>query len=263
MGEKIKIFFLQMISYFSIYEIGILLLVFFCFLLFFTLGLLLRGRRFIAPIFFFLSVCVIFSTPIVLQMMMTKYLYKIQVDLTTTHPMEYTKGFFVAGNITHLGKIAINECQIVANEVREENESTLMGFVNAVLPKSSYKINLDIDIEVGKSKEFAVVVPDFEAKKPFNYRIYVDCYLSNKLAQKMQEKSKKAQKNTQDSEETNAPAQSQETSTPPEIESNEQEQQESDGITSPATENPTPSDTSNNTADDNVPASSESPSNDN
>lgn len=201
MKEQLKDFIFQMVSYFSIYEIGILLLIFFCFILFFTLGLLLRGRRFIAGFFFFLSVCVIFSTPIVLQLAMTRFFYKIQVDITTAHPMEYTKGFFVAGNIIHQGKIAINECLITTNEVREEDK-TLMKYINAVLPKSSYSTTLEIEIQPEEEKAFAIVVPYFEAKKPFNYRIYVDCYFSNNLIQSLQYKPKPKKDNGESIEKT-------------------------------------------------------------
>nr|QGT50061.1 hypothetical protein Helico4rc_1810 [uncultured Helicobacter sp.] len=211
MKEQLKDFVFQMISYFSIYELGILLLIFFCFILFFTLGLLLRGRRFIAGFFFFLSICVIFSTPITLQLAMTKFFYKIQVDITTAHPMEYTKGFFVAGNIIHQGKIAINECRITANEVREEEKNTLIKYINAVLPKSSFSTKLEIEIQPQEEKTFAIVVPHFEAKKPFNYRIYVDCYFSNNILQTLQHKSKAKKDKDEDEENTSQSTESQET----------------------------------------------------
>lgn len=186
MTENLKTFLLQMVSYFSIYEIAVLLGIFFVFIMLFTLGLLLRGRRFIASFFFFLSILVIFSTPIVLQFVMQRVLYPIDVNITSAHAMQYTKGFFVAGHITHKGKIAINECYIAVNEVRDEKNNKVLQVLNTIIPKSSSGTTISIDIGVGESNDFAVIVPNFEAKEPFLYRIYVDCYLSNKFAQKMQ-----------------------------------------------------------------------------
>ena len=191
MIENLKAILMQMASYFSIYEIAILLVIFFVFIMFFTLALLLRDRKFIAGFFFFLSAGVIISTPFTLQFVMQKVLYKIDVDITQAHIMQYTKGFFVAGNITHKGKITINECAISVNEVRDEKGNKIIKMLNSIFPKSSSHTNIDIDIGVGEQKYFAVIVPHPKAKEPFLYRIYVDCYQSNKFAQKMNKKAQK------------------------------------------------------------------------
>ncbi|TLD96051.1 DUF2393 domain-containing protein [Helicobacter jaachi] len=188
MFENIKALLLQMVSYLSVYEIGALLAGFFVFIMIFTLGLLLRGWRFLARFCFLLSMAVIFAMPFVLHFVMRDILYKIDVNITSAHAMQYTKGFFVSGSITHKGKVAINECHIAVNEVRDEKGSVALGVLNSILPKHSSYITIDIDIEVGESKDFAVIVPKVEGKEPFLYRIYVDCYLSNKFAQKMQSK---------------------------------------------------------------------------
>ncbi|MCX2716403.1 DUF2393 domain-containing protein [Helicobacter sp. MIT 21-1697] len=191
MVEKLKTLLIQMVSYLSIYEIAVLLGIFFVFIMIFTLGLLLRGRRFIASFFFFLSILVIFSAPIVLQFVMQRVLYPIDVGITSAHAMQYTKGFFVAGHITHKGKIAINECHIAVNEVRDDKNNKVLQVLNTIMPKSSSGTTISIDIGVGQSNDFAVIVPHFEAKEPFLYRIYVDCYFSNKFAQKMQKNNHK------------------------------------------------------------------------
>ena len=190
MLEKLKTLLIQIISYLSLYEIASLLVIFFVFIMFFTLGLLLRGRKFIARFFFFLSILVIFSTPFVLRFLMQKVLYTSEVNITSAHAMQYTNGFFVAGEITNKGKIVINECYIAVNEVRDEKGSKAMKILNSLFPKSSSGISIEIDIEVGETKNFAVIVPNLKAKEPFLYRIYVDCYLSNKFAQKMQKNKK-------------------------------------------------------------------------
>lgn len=191
MAEKLKTLLIQMVSYLSIYEIAVLLGIFFVFIMLFTLGLLLRGRRFIASFFFFLSILAIFSTPIVLQFVMQRVLYPIDVSITSAHAMQYTKGFFVAGHITHRGKIAINECYVAVNEVRDDKNNKVLQVLNTIIPKSSSGTTISIDIGVGQSNDFAVIIPHFEAKEPFLYRIYVDCYLSNKFAQKMQKSNHK------------------------------------------------------------------------
>ena len=121
---------------------------------------------------------------------MQKVLYTSEVNITSAHAMQYTNGFFVAGEITNKGKIVINECYIAVNEVRDEKGSKVMKILNSLFPKSSSGISIEIDIEVGETKNFAVIVPNLKAKEPFLYRIYVDCYLSNKFAQKMQKNEK-------------------------------------------------------------------------
>lgn len=187
MFEKLKVLLIQMVSYLSIYEIGLILIGFFVFIMVFTLGLLLRGRRFIARFFFFLSVVAILAAPFVLHFMMKNVFYKIDVTLTSAYPMQYTKGFFVAGNITHKGRALINECLVSVDSVRDEKDSQFMRYFNSVFPKSSFSTSIDIDIEPGSNAEFSVIVPNFEAKEPL-FRVYVDCYLSNKFTQKMQKK---------------------------------------------------------------------------
>lgn len=87
MLENLKTLLLQIISYFSLYEIATIMAIFFVFIMIFTLGLLLRGRKFIPYFFFFLSVVVIFSTPFVLHFVMQKILYPIDVNITSEHPM--------------------------------------------------------------------------------------------------------------------------------------------------------------------------------
>lgn len=188
MAENLKALLAQIVSYLSLYEIATLLAIFFIFIMLFTLGLLLRGRKFIAKFFFFNSMVVVFSTPFVLHFVMKNVLYKIEVDITNAHAMQYTKGFFVAGEITHIGKIPINECYVSVDEVRNENGSKVIKAFNSIFPRSSSGAIVNIDINVGEQKKFATIVPHFEAKEPFLYRIYVDCYLSNKFAQKIQKK---------------------------------------------------------------------------
>lgn len=185
MLEKLKALLIQMASYLSIYELGVLLGIFFIFIMFFTLGLLLRGRRFIARFFFFLSILTIFSTPFALQAVMQKVFYKIEVEITSAYPMQYTKGFFVAGKITHRGKVPINECLISVDLVRDEKGSQVIKVFNTLFPKRSFSTIHEVDIGLHQSADFAVIVPNFEAKEAF-FRVYVDCYLSNKFTQKMQ-----------------------------------------------------------------------------
>lgn len=180
MIETFKNLLIQIASYFSIYEIGLLFGLFFLFIFFFTLGLLLRGRRFVAYFSFFLSALVVLSAPIILQLIMQKVLYVIDVQIYQAHPMQYTKGFFVSGQITNQGKLPINECRIIANEVRDEKGSKIINVLNTILPLQSFGSSLDIDIGVGKSAEFAVVIAGFKSSSPF-YRVYVDCYLSNQF----------------------------------------------------------------------------------
>lgn len=191
MMDKLKSLLVQMASYLSIYELGVLFGLFFLFIMLFTLGLLLRGRRFIAKFFFFLSIVTIFSVPFVLQAVMQKFLYKVKVEIDRAHIMQYTQGFFVEGRIANEGKVAINECQVAVNEVIDERGSKVLALWNSVAPKSSQSVNVELDIEVGKSAEFALIVPTKQVKEPFLYRIYVDCYLSNKFAQKMQKQREK------------------------------------------------------------------------
>lgn len=188
MAENLKALLAQIVSYLSLYEIATLLAIFFIFIMLFTLGLLLRGRKFVAKFFFFNSMVVVFSTPFVLHFVMKNVLYKIEVDITNAHAMQYTKGFFVAGEITHIGKTPINECYVSVDEVRNENGSEVIKAFNSIFPRSSSGAIVNIDINVGEQKKFATIVPHFEAKEPFLYRIYVDCYLSNKFAQKIQKK---------------------------------------------------------------------------
>ncbi|WP_334084421.1 DUF2393 domain-containing protein [Helicobacter typhlonius] len=190
MLENLKTLLLQIISYFSLYEIATIMAIFFVFIMIFTLGLLLRGRKFIPYFFFFLSVVVIFSTPFVLHFVMQKILYPIDVNITSAHPMQYTQGFFVAGEITHKGKVDINECYVAVAQVRDEKGSKLIKILNDILPQSEFGVNVEMDIKVGETKDFAVIVPNIKASEPFMYRIYVDCFLSNKLAQNMQKPKK-------------------------------------------------------------------------
>lgn len=188
MFEKLKILLIQMVSYLSIYEIGLILIGFFVFIMVFTLGLLLRGRRFIARFFFFLSIVAILAAPFVLHFMMKNVLYTTEVTLTSAYPMQYTKGFFVAGNIANKGRAPINECLISVDSVRDDKDSQFMRLFNSIFPKSSFSTSVDIDIEPDSNAEFSVIIPSFEAKEPLLFRVYVDCYLSNKFAQKMQKK---------------------------------------------------------------------------
>lgn len=188
MFEKLKVLLIQMASYLSIYEIGLILIGFFVFIMIFTLGLLLRGRRFIARFFFFLSAIAILAAPFVLHFMMKNVLYKTDVTLTSAYPMQYTKGFFVAGNIAHKGRVPINECLISVDSVRDEKDNKIIKFLNGIFPKSSLSTSIDIDVEPENNADFSVIVPNFEANEPLLFRVYVDCYLSNKFAQKMQKK---------------------------------------------------------------------------
>ena len=188
MLERLKILLIQMVSYLSVYEIGLILIGFFIFIMLFTLGLLLRGRRFIARFFFFLSIITILAAPFVLHFVMKNVLYKIDVTLMSAYPMQYTKGFFVAGNITNKGRAPINECLISVDSVRDEKDSKFMRYFNSIFPKSSLSTSIDIDIEPDNNADFSVIVPNFEAQEPLLFRVYVDCYLSNKFAQKMQKK---------------------------------------------------------------------------
>ncbi|WP_104743551.1 DUF2393 domain-containing protein [Helicobacter cinaedi] len=188
MFEKLKILLIQMVSYLSVYEIGLILIGFFIFIMLFTLGLLLRGRRFIARFFFFLSIIAILAAPFVLHFMMKNVLYKTDVTLMSAYPMQYTKGFFVVGNIAHKGRVPINECLISVDSVRDEKDSKFMKYFNSIFPKSSLSTSINIDIEPDNNTDFSVIVPNFEAKESSSFRVYVDCYLSNKFAQKMQKK---------------------------------------------------------------------------
>ncbi|RDU59822.1 DUF2393 domain-containing protein [Helicobacter marmotae] len=188
MIEDFKALLIQMLSYISLYELALLLALFFVFIMIFTLGLLLRGRRFIAEIFFFLSAGVICAAPFVLHFVMKNVFYTTEVNITSAHAMQYTKGFFVSGEITHKGKIPISQCYVAVNEVRDESGSKIMNVINSIFPKSSSGTFFNAQIAPGGQHEFAIIVPHFEGKEPFLYRIYIDCYLSNQFAHKIQDK---------------------------------------------------------------------------
>ena len=77
---------------------------------------------------------------------------------------------------------------ISVDSVRDEKDSKFMRYFNSIFPKSSLSTSIDIDIEPDNNADFSVIVPNFEAQEPLLFRVYVDCYLSNKFAQKMQKK---------------------------------------------------------------------------
>ncbi|WP_394968180.1 DUF2393 family protein [uncultured Helicobacter sp.] len=184
---------------FAFYEIGLMGALFIIFVLFFMLGLLLRGRRFISKFFFFLSFILFVGAPFLLQFCMQHFLYKTDIHILQSKRLEYINAFFIQAKVTNTGFAPFITCEVSVDILHD-------GFLkplSRVYPKKHYKQTIPLQLQPNQSDEFQLIFDNFTPTPPFDYTLYIDCHNSNGL-NKLLRKTYDTQPNTHD---PNAPTQ--------------------------------------------------------
>ncbi|WP_395001889.1 DUF2393 family protein [uncultured Helicobacter sp.] len=167
---------------FAFYEIAIMSMLFVVFILFFMLGLLLRGRRFSSKFFFFLSIVLFISAPFILQFCMQQLLYKSDIEVLQSKRLEYTNAFFVQANVTNIGFAPFSLCEVSVDILHDGFLKPLSG----IYPKRHYKQIIPLALSPGQSQEFQLIFDNFTPTLPFDYTLHIDCHSSNGLNKLLQ-----------------------------------------------------------------------------
>ncbi|WP_394953847.1 DUF2393 family protein [uncultured Helicobacter sp.] len=162
---------------FAFYEIGIMSALFVVFILFFMLGLLLRGRRFSSKLFFFLSIVLFIGAPFLLQFCMQHLLYKTDVEVLQSKRLEYIDSFFVQANVSNVGFAPFSLCEVSVDILHDG----ILKFLSPIYPKHHYKQIVPLHLKPSQSQEIQLIFNNFTPKLPFEYTLYIDCHSSNGL----------------------------------------------------------------------------------
>lgn len=179
---------------FAFFEIGFMGALFVVFVLFFMLGLLLRGRRFISKFFFFLSAMLFVAAPFGLQFCMQHLLYTTQIEVIQSKRLEYIDSFFVQAKVTNIGFVPFSLCEVSVDIPHDG----ILKPLSTIYPKHHYKQIIPMHLAPGESQEFQLIFNDFTPTLPFEYTLYIDCHNSNGLHKFLQ--------NTTHSTESSAPS---------------------------------------------------------
>lgn len=182
MMQDYKILIQNFFDTFAFYEIALMSALFVVFLLFFMLGLLLRGRKFFPKFFFFLSVVLFIGTPFLLQFCMQRVLYKTDVEVLQSKRLEYIDSFFVQANIKNIGFAPFSLCEVSVDILHDG----LLKPLSAIYPKHHYTQTIPLILTPGQSQEFQLIFNDFTPTLPFDYALYIDCHNSNGLHKLLQ-----------------------------------------------------------------------------
>lgn len=157
---------------FGVYEIALMGFLFIIFLIFFLLGLLLAGRKVFPQLMFFFATAIFIFAPIALQMVMQRFLYTTEVNITESKRLAYIDAFFLQGRITNVGFSPFSVCEASVSVLREG----ILEFLNPIFPLERYSKTINMPLKPKESGEFSVVFDEFSTQLPFKYRIDIDCH---------------------------------------------------------------------------------------
>lgn len=169
MESKITTFLQELILYdYVLFGGGFIL-----FILFITLGLILRKKMLIAIFFILLGFGTLIATPTYLYKMMHEYLFKNTTTLTQQKRLEYTDAIVLKGHIINESKLNFNACTITA-AVHKKSKNKYRNYVLQFKPIKKMSI-LETNILRGETRYFKMIVEPFNYSKDYNITLGAFC----------------------------------------------------------------------------------------
>lgn len=146
---------------------------FILFILFITLGLILRKKIAIAIFFILLGFGILLLTPTYLYQMMHEYLFKNTTTLIQQKRLEYTDAIVLKGSIVNESKLNFNACSITA-AVHKKSKNKYRNYVLQFKPIKKMSI-LETNILRGETRYFKMIVEPFNYSKDYNITLGAFC----------------------------------------------------------------------------------------
>lgn len=149
--------------------IGAFLLI--IFVLFFTIGLMMK-RRILRLCAFFLAGIVLASAPPVIVYGSKHYFYKLEMIQDRSRPLAYSPSFLIDMSFKNSGKIDFKKCFIIITPKRKV-QNLLNRIRDVIYPLARIEYVLKQKIPVGQTYEFSKIIP--YSYKNYSYQFSVDC----------------------------------------------------------------------------------------
>ena len=146
---------------------------FILFILFITLGLILRKKIALAIFFILLGFGILFATPTYVYTMMHEYLFKNTTTLTQQKRLEYTDAIVLKGSISNESKFNFNACTVTAS-VHKKSKNKYRNYILKFKPIKKMSI-LETNILRGETRHFKMIVEPFNYSRDYNITLGAFC----------------------------------------------------------------------------------------
>ncbi len=170
MKEKINSFVDQLLIYDYALFGGVILL----FILFLILAILLRKKigLSIALVLFSFMILVLGST--LGYTLMHQFLFKSTTTVTEVRELEFSQALVVKGEVRNVSNRKFSTCKITAN-IFKVSGNQYVGVLYSLNPFKKMSIIEDVNLSVGESYGFKMIVEPFTYSKEYNLSIGADC----------------------------------------------------------------------------------------
>lgn len=147
--------------------------VFVLFILFISLGILLRRKTIIAVLFILIGFSLLVLGPTLGYIKMHEYLFKNSTVLTSQKRLQFTQAVVVTGSVTNESKVNFESCKITARAYKVSKNS-LKNYLYQFKTIKKMSIVRE-DIRIGETKDFKIIVEPFTYSRDYNISVGADC----------------------------------------------------------------------------------------
>jgi len=145
------------------------------FVLFLTLGLMLRNRVGISLVLLLLGFLLLLGGPVVVYKIVHHNIYKTKTSVTEVKKLFYSKSLIVKGTLLYLGSQEATRCIVEAN-VLKSNKNFIEELVQKIKPYKQQSTEINKTFNRGIMEEFKVVFEPFLYEGDYNITVSAECY---------------------------------------------------------------------------------------
>lgn len=169
MSEKINAFIHDLVLYDYILFGGAL----FLFILFIILGIVARGKTYIAIPLILIAFTTLIAGPTLGYIEMHNYIYKNETLITNQKKLTFTKAIVLNGSVKNDSNINFKRCKITV-KVYKSTGSEIKDFIFRFKPINKMTIIKD-NIVINEKREFKMIIEPFTYLKKYSLSAEADC----------------------------------------------------------------------------------------
>lgn len=163
------------INYFSLYDYLVFSCIFLFILLFFLLSVAFRFNAILATLTFVMSICLLFASPFVYQVIMESYIKQIDLTLLNNGRLQYEDVYYIEGQFTNVGMLDFRGCVLSVNFI-PSGLKRIKQLKYKIKPQFLHIENYKVPLKKLESFEFKLVIPSPQPNTRFTLETKGACY---------------------------------------------------------------------------------------
>lgn len=165
----------SMLSYFTLSDYLILISLFLTILIFFLLSVVFRLNRIFAFLLLLTSVVLFFTSPVIYEYIMEKYIKTIEFTLNKNEKLQYNDFYYVEGSIKNIGEIDFKGCIVSVNFI-PRNTKHYRYIKYRLIPSHIHYENYKNPLNLNDSMNFNIVIPSPNPQVDYTLETKGVCY---------------------------------------------------------------------------------------